>query len=70
MLTDKFWQYIQMNATSYYWLYIDFYILTFLYYLHVWLYSMHWLLHSYIDFTIHCSTRFLFLEISSSLLRS
>ena len=31
-LTGKFWYYLRLNSTSYYWLYIGFYTLTFLFY--------------------------------------
>ena len=47
LLTDKFWHYLQVNVTSYYWLYIDFYIDIFML---LTLIQMHWLLDSYINF--------------------
>ena len=68
LLTDKLRYYLQMNCTSYYWSYIDFYTLTFLYYLHSYLFSMHWLLDHILSFTIHYSTHFSFLQITSCLL--
>ena len=58
LLTNNFRHYLWMNST-----------MTFFYYLHFYLCSMHWLLRILI-FTIHCSTRFSFLQITFLLLRA
>ena len=63
LLTDKFRYYLRMNATSYYWSYIDFCTLTFLYYLHLYLHSMNWLFYHVLSLTIYCSTFFSFLQL-------
>ena len=70
LLTEKFRHYLQMNATSHYWLYLDFYTFTFWYYLHFYLYSMPWLFHSYIHFYNSLQYTIFIFTNTSSLLRN
>ena len=74
LLSNKFQHYLGMNAISYNWSYIEFYrVITYASYItytYKYTYSMHWLLHHILIFKIHHSTRFSFLQITSTLLRN